>query len=298
MSRTFLLLLALLSAGAAAEPLTNQDVVQLVFGGASTRQVLDAIAAREPAFDLDPEILEEMRIAGVPEVVIRAMRERARAPEEPEEPAEPASPPEAAAEESGLLTLALRAPDTAETDGDGLLLPSLLLDRNLLEAHAFEGEPWIDDVAVFLACGNAVHVPDQWRNVSTLGRDFVRMPRHRLLAFHRGAEPLRAEERVSRLRKLLGRRALRRNGVEIPDDRTWFVELPMPDALSARPSEEFDERHTLLLGVAVRVQERWIVVSEIATREWRPDVHGDRVAARVGATLSLAGVQLNVSFVD
>src|SRR6058998_1172832 len=64
------------SAGDEEEGLTNEDVVRMVANGTTEEEILHAIGSSRARFDLEPDILLELRRAGVPERVLRAMRER------------------------------------------------------------------------------------------------------------------------------------------------------------------------------------------------------------------------------
>jgi hypothetical protein len=45
-------------------------------------------------------------------------------------------------------------------------------------------ERTITDLAIYVVCLSAEHVPHQWRSHSPLGRDFTSMQRHQLVGFH------------------------------------------------------------------------------------------------------------------
>ena len=79
---SLVLLAAVLLAGAAGpapqDPLTNEEIVRRVASGEGARTILEAIAARPPGYDLDPDLLDEMVRAGVPRTVIEAMKSRGR----------------------------------------------------------------------------------------------------------------------------------------------------------------------------------------------------------------------------
>ena len=57
-------------------PLTNEDVVRLVMTSAAEEVILSAIDEHPPAYDLDPEILAELRRVGVSPAIIASMRRR------------------------------------------------------------------------------------------------------------------------------------------------------------------------------------------------------------------------------
>ena len=130
----------------------------------------------------DEEMVVELGAAGVPQSVIDAMLERMAelAPaEEPVLAVEPLALPEEAPPSLRILLNPDRKPGK----------PSLLrisgevdfqMRRNLDLDRLAEGSEF-SDIAIFLACRSPTHVPDHWRSQSALGRDFDRMPRHRLL---------------------------------------------------------------------------------------------------------------------
>src|SRR5882762_4893782 len=56
--------------------LTNEDVVRMVAEGTAEEEILRVIGSSRVRFDLEPDILLELRRAGVPDRVLRAMQER------------------------------------------------------------------------------------------------------------------------------------------------------------------------------------------------------------------------------
>jgi hypothetical protein len=176
------LLAALVLAAAAAadvSPLTNEDVVRWVAAGKPEPEILKEIAARPAAYDVSDEMLSELRLAGVPESVIAAMRAR-------QAESAPPSPPPAERPARGKVRLTI-----AFAEAKKLTVPKKasepLAEKFKLpsggEARA------VHDLAVFLACVTPEHVPDQWRTKSPLGRDLEGMPRHEMLLFVTGDTP-------------------------------------------------------------------------------------------------------------
>ncbi len=208
---------------APAPPLTNEDVVRMLVAGASREEVLEAIHTREVAFDLSPEMVAELRLAGVPEEIVAAMQARERLERARRAP----GPPERPAVPQAFLQL---------EEATGRQTVSLRLPRELPPAAAqalqLQGEDVaIEDAALFVVCLTPEHVPDYWRNASPLGRDFTSMPRHRMLAF------------------LAGARA----------DRKGQLELALPArALLSCPHED---SHDLAAGVAARLGGRFLALS-------------------------------------
>jgi hypothetical protein len=217
-SRLRLALLLVAVAAAPPEPLTEAEVVRLLASGATEADVLRTIAARPPQFDLSEEMLEELRLAGVPARLVDAMRARQ---------AEVAPPVTPAADDRRAGTVKLRV----RLGGPPLVLPDRVPDglARDLQLGASPEARRIDDLAVFLVCRTVDHVPDQWRNASPLGRDFASMPRHGMLAFHSGAHHDDA-------------------------DRVLRLELPAELVAEVEPGRA----HDLSLGVAILVGERFL----------------------------------------
>ncbi len=216
------------AAGPAAPPLTAEDVVRLFAAGVPPGEIAEQIRARQVDFALDAEMLDELRAAGLPEPLLAAML--ARQAEAAPVPA--AAEPPAAERPFHTLTVGLRL-RSAATAGGVLRVSAALSDAfaRTLELAIPPGGVVIEDVAIFLACLTPTHVPDQWRNRSPLGHDFVSMARHQLLAFVSGA---RTVERDGAARQL---------------------ELDLPERLEV--GLEPDATHDLWLGVALEVDGRY-----------------------------------------
>lgn len=171
------LLLAEGPAAVAPAPLTNEDIVRMVAAGTPVREVLQAIKDRPEAFDLSPDMIDELAAAGVPSSVLDAMRAK-RA-----ETAEAARPQERDKPGYGTLVVAL---------GSGTLRLPAWADEDAKERFKLPKENdqrVVKDVAVFLACISPDHVPDQWRSKSPLGRDMMSVRAHQMLAFVTGDTP-------------------------------------------------------------------------------------------------------------
>lgn len=244
------LLLALLAGGSGlasetADRLENEDVVKMLVAGTPVSEVLEAIRTRPVEFDVSREMLVELRGAGVPTEVVDAMVERQTeidraARGESEEIEEKAAAPS--------LTVAFRKP-SGQSDAT---TPLLFFPRRVGEELAqilglgdTEEERTVTDVAVLLACRTGRHVPDYWRSKSPLGRDFVSTPRHRVLAFHTGATEVEPDKLPEALRR-------RR------DEAAPFLALELPAQLEA--DVDLIEEHDLVLGVAIQVRDRFMLV--------------------------------------
>ncbi len=246
------LVVALLVVGLpAAEPMTDEDVVRLVVQGSSVDRILRTIADREPAFDLSEEMLEELRIAGVPSQVLEAMiaRQTEMRPLaiDPELVVEP-GPTGAVARIH--VTIPEKKPvihmsrEISETTAARWQLPKTFKD------------PRAGNLAFFVACVRPKHVPDHWRSKSPLGRDFSATLRHRLLEFI-STEGLDGREKLS---------------LELPE--SIDVEL------------EANEGHDLLVGLALQFEDRYYTL--IADR-WSDLEFAERpreLGVRLGKKLS------------
>lgn len=171
------ILLALALALSAAAPMTNEEIVRLVAAGTPESEILTAIADRPAAYDLGEDMLEELRLAGVPDGILKAMRAR----QEASNPAPPVQRPL-----RGRVRLAVRLMGSAS-----LQAPTRASDA-LAERFRLGNDPearTVRDLAVYLACVTPEHVPDQWRSKSPLGRDLAGTPRHEMLVFIAGDTP-------------------------------------------------------------------------------------------------------------
>lgn len=236
MSRILSLVLAVVALVAAVAAdhgpaMRNEDVVRMLVAGHSTAEVLEAIRTRPPGFELSDEMLTELRLAGVSDAVIAAMRERQRESDSAATPS-PASP-----SPSPVVRVVLRATRGPEApDGRrAILFPSA--PEPPVRARFGLGDGGVTDLALFLACTTATHVPDHWRAASPLGRDFVSAPRHGILTFRPGA----------------------------PRGEDGLLRLPVPDALESESPEAGP--HDLLVGVAAEVDGRWIALASVAIAE-------------------------------
>ena len=174
MKATLALALAVLFAAAPASPLTNEDIVRLVVGGTPQAEILETIAARPAAFDLSDDMVAELKLAGVPDAVLAAMRAR-------QTETAPAPAPERPRRGMVKLEVALSGPETltAPKRASGALVENLRLP-------AADDARAVHDLAIFLACATPEHVPDLWRSKTPLGRDLEGTPRHEMLRFQAG----------------------------------------------------------------------------------------------------------------
>jgi hypothetical protein len=149
---------------------------------------------------------------------------------EPDEP----EPPPVAIDEAVVLRVQLNPDRSSEKLGvlrlggrvTAEMAETLGLPRQV-EGDSFE------DLAIFVICRSATHVPDQWRTRSPLGRDFVMTPRHKMLAFVAGAT---VEDRG-----------------DGPEGALLTLEIPPVIEVELAP----DEPHDIVVGVAIRAGGRY-----------------------------------------
>jgi hypothetical protein len=172
------------AAPAPATPLTNEDIVRMVASGDSELDILDAIRTRPEAFDLSNDMVEELRLAGVPATILAAMRQRHA------ELAPPPPPVERSTKGRTPIVVTLKA---------GTLRVPAWADEDAKQQFKLPKETeqrQVKDLAVFLACVTSEHVPDLWRSKSPLGRDMSSVARHVMLAFVAGDTPAGKEPRL------------------------------------------------------------------------------------------------------
>jgi hypothetical protein len=250
-----------LSAGSAGEPLRGEQVVRLFVSGTPVGELIRLIRESEVDFDLSPEMVQELRAAGLPDNVLTAMRERQAELERRDAP--PADAVEAvadgddpAASEGPRLVVRLNPDWVAGAEGGRPTLrvqdavsPQASSALGLRE----EGQS-ITDMAIVLACRTADHVPDHWRAQTPLGRDFKFTPRHRLLAFLPGA----SLAELSKTRKVADRVvALVGGGESQPAANVLELEIPATIGVTLEPAVA----HDLTLGIALQVGGRYYLVA-------------------------------------
>lgn len=237
------------SGRSADDPLRLEDVVRLHVAGTSAVKIEEQIRAAAVDFDLADEMLEELRLAGIPPRVIAAMQQRQL---ELHPPAVATSAAEEAPADSLSVRFAIDRGDAAAP------LPlralNVLGDDTVRSLQLPQGTVRFDDLAIYVTCLTATHVPDHWRTESPLGRDFVSMARHRMLAFVPGAKP--DEAYLAEHRKLRERlRRLERS--DGPDSPAAMVVLALELPQSVEIVLEPGASHDLSVGLAIRVADRW-----------------------------------------
>lgn len=225
-----------------AQALTPQQIVQAWLGGSSPESLVAKIETAEQIDGLDEEILEELRVAGLPATVLAALQAHLAAADD----AEPEAP---AGEESVReVAFAIDAPD-------GL---SVLDALAVGYAEAYDlapSESRADDLALFVAGLSSIHVPDQWRTRSPLGRD-REMPRHAMLFFQGEAAIADEEGRAARYARRFGVADGKRITLALPAS----IVVPFPD--------EIEARQQVMVGIAWRVGGDYrLLSSKLITRE-------------------------------
>jgi hypothetical protein len=218
-----------------AAPMTNEDVVRMTGERVATGAIISAIR-RAPAtrFDLDPEVVIELRHAGVADAVIEAMREAHAASLPPGTAAAPASPADSSTATGGEGNAA-RVPLVLSFVPWSDRRPPEPGGRPQVEAPARDSSGVPLALAFYLMCLDPTHVPDGWM-ASPLAGGY---PRHHLLWFHE-ARPVEEPGSVTRLK------------LDLPEDLPLQIE---PGA------------HTLHLGLAARRgEEPWGPLAEAWVR--------------------------------
>jgi len=249
-----LLLLMTLPSLAADRTLTDEDIVRRVVTGESIRSITDLIRSSATDFDLSDEMVEEMKLAGVPDAIIRVMRERHL------ELNPPVQPEPSALEVPELPGLVVHLEFKKQP-----VLPKALPEEVAKQAGipADEQSRQITAAALFVACTSSTHVPDHWRGKTPLGRDFVYAPRHKMLLFQPVFDP--------------------------GDDNNKPVKLTLPGAI--RLELETGEPHDLVFGLAIEAGGRYLAAVQLKLENMthnEDDIHrAVSVVQKVAKTLDV-----------
>ena len=151
-----------------AEPLTPEDIVRLHVAGTSTEALIRMIRSQPEGFeDLPEELLTELRRAGLPEELIAAMQE----PQD-SRTRERADALDRRWSSGPALRVPLNPgqnkPKRRRIRISDRVDPFVAMEWRL--GNAPEDRRFVD-VAIFLACRSAKHVPDRWRGQSALRWD-------------------------------------------------------------------------------------------------------------------------------
>jgi hypothetical protein len=184
---SFLVLSSLFFAGsvilaAADDPddlLINEDVVRLVMTGAAEQAILELIERRKVESALSPDIVSELRLAGVGKTIVEAMRRRQAAM-----PHSGLSPIRTTPEGTRLGTLEVRLAATsgAEDKADRSVVAAKALPEGARRPPGLE-VGLVSDLAFAVLCTTGHHVPDHWDVRSRIEG----APRHALLLFEAGS---------------------------------------------------------------------------------------------------------------
>ena len=156
----------------AGPAMDNETVVRMTVQGESSEAIVRVINdAVEVDFDLDRDMVVELRRAGVADIVIEAMREAMlnRRPDE-----KPSSPDPVVL--SGRVGLAFQDDDKLDEARNSIILPG----RNR------DGEE--TTLAFYLFCVEPTHAPHMWQSVTPLTVNFTR---HHMIWFHEGTASYR-----------------------------------------------------------------------------------------------------------
>lgn len=225
--------------------MTEEDVVRMFVQGVSAEELIRRIETSDGDYDLSEEMVEELKIAGIPEAVVDAMLRR-QAELNPDEE----SPAPAASSAAARLIVDLNPEWKPKPDQP---LPELVsldsLDPEVAEALDLRVSTVpITDLGIALFCRTADHVPDYWRSKTPLGRDF-NTARHRMLAYISGAEISPA----SKFRNMMTK-AFTAPGARDSLTQLKVLRLAVPDELIV--DLEPGVSHDVTLGLVIRVGER------------------------------------------
>ena len=204
------------------EALDNEAVVQMLVRGASEREIVKAIEdAPRVSFDLAPDMVRELESVGISQKVLSAMRRRQS------ESGETPQPQTAAVPNGGLL---VRFSSSQEKKAGQPVVFQVIrkVPKWAADQMGMLQRPEVEDLAFFLLCTRADHVPDHWQDRTEL-KDFTR---HEKLLFRSGSHPGKS------------------HGFEV-------MALDLPESLSLEIAEG---DHRLVAGVAAKTGADWHVV--------------------------------------
>ena len=226
--------------------LSEEDVVRMFVQGLPADELIRKIETSPGEYELSDEMVEELRIAGLPQAVIEAMIRR----QAEMHPVVAEAGPQT---ERGAPRLIVRLnPDWKPKDDEPL--PTLLaldtIDPELAQRlGTSRSDLPITDLGIALFCRTADHVPDHWRSKSPLGRDFINAARHRMLAYVSGADSKPAGKFRNKMIKLLMAPGARDSVAELN-----VLSLEIPERLTVEL--EPGVAHDLTLGIVVRIGDR------------------------------------------
>ena len=203
-------------------PLTNVEVVRMVMAGYSESEILERIRASAVDFELDPEVITELRKAGVSDKILTAMRERQAQAGAPL-PQESSTGPQGNVE---MTFASVNGTDESKKP------PSFVMIRRVpgwaIRELGMRDSAEVQEMAFFLLCSTSHHVPDHWSQRTPL-KEFRR---HRVLGFRPKSHPDKVK------------------GFEV-----LSLDLPPTYSLSVPAGT-----HSVIAGVAVEIGPRWHVI--------------------------------------
>ncbi len=216
---------------AADRPLTDEDIVRRVISGESHERIITLIRDSTVDFDLSDEMVGEMKLAGVPDRIVEAMRDR-------QLELNPPIVPEIEVEAAPALTVHFKGTSSIVFPAE---LPDEAVRKTGLSVEA--GEHKITGAALFIGCIAPTHVPNHWRSKTPMGRDFAYARRHRLLSFAPDYEAVTGG--------ILKKVGLSKAGVRLKIPQTLNLELDRGGP------------HELIIGIAFQAGDRYYAYRQL-----------------------------------
>ena len=167
-----------------SQPLTNEDIVRLVINGTAERVILEEIATRPVEFDLNEAVVVELRLVGVNDRLIEAMRVRQRDMPEPAAGGDARQESVNNRRSIGFVVVVLGDGEANTTDDDSAPFAIKALPEGVKRPPGMEVGR-VSDLALAVLCRSPAHVPDHWDIRSPIEE----APRHRVLFFQPASRP-------------------------------------------------------------------------------------------------------------
>ena len=203
-------------------PMDNETVVLMIVEGRSEREIIRIIEASRVQFDLEADVMQELRKVGVSTRLLDVMRRR-------QIEAGVSSPPLSPVPSEEMGNFEIRFASMEPEDGNRpsffvvRKIPKALTDRMTLEAPTE-----FDELALFVVCTDPLHVPDHWMDRTNIKK----FRRHAVLGFRPGSQQKK------------------KKGFQV-------LQLDLSDPLDGQAPVG---THRLSVGVAVRAGSEWLVV--------------------------------------
>ncbi|MBI3448420.1 MAG: hypothetical protein HY049_05820 [Acidobacteria bacterium] len=153
-------------AAEAPAPLNDEDVVRMLASGMSEARILERVREAPGQYDLSPEMLAELKQAGLSDAILDAMRRK---------PARPAAVPPAATTPAAMGFIEIFFDDDPKRSA---------AENSVVAPAVAHGDAQRSETPVELAfavtCSQPAHVPDQWHTLSPFGAS---PGRHEVLFF-------------------------------------------------------------------------------------------------------------------